>query len=368
MGSAGSAGGGIAGAAGASGGAAGSAGAGGSSGDAGSGGIGGQAGGAAGSAGNAAGSSGSAGGGTISGTPTEDALADLEAIRQEHAVVALAGEVYLIGGYVANTVSDSVIAYDPEEDSFRDVEAFPAPLNHGNAGVVGDKLYVAGFYINGGMSSATAQVFEYDPSADDWTEKASMPAGTERAASCVAVDGGFMYVIGGAVGGMSVNDVSRYDVAADEWEVLPNLPERREHCVAGAVGGIIYVAGGRADGITGIQPKTWAYDPAAEMWTEKAPLPVPRGGLAGAVLGNKLFVFGGEGNADATSGVFPDIDAYDPVENSWEALEPMAVPRHGFGAATLGDAIYLMGGATRQGGGAADDNSVFYFAPAAGGL
>jgi N-acetylneuraminic acid mutarotase len=276
--------------------------------------------------------------------------------------------VYVIGGYVANSVSDSVIAYDPGTDEFRDVEPFPAPLNHGNAGVVGDKLYVAGFYINGGMSTATAQVFAYDPAADEWTEKTSMPAGTERAAGCVAVDAGFMYVVGGADGGMSVDDVSRYDAAADEWEVLPNLPERREHCVAGAIGGIIYVAGGRADGISGIQPKTWALDAVAKTWTEKAALPVPRGGLAGATLGNELFVFGGEGNTQATSGVFADIDAYDPVSNSWKALEPMLIPRHGFGAATLGDAIYLMGGATRQGGGASDDNSVFYFAPAAGAL
>jgi N-acetylneuraminic acid mutarotase len=96
-------------------------------------------------------------------------------------------------------------------------------------------------------------------------------------------------------------------------------------------------------------------------WTEKTALSPPRGGLAGAVLKGRLVVFGGEGNEEREDGVFPDIDAYDPTTDSWEDLPPMLVPRHGYGAATLDDRIYLMGGASRQGGGAADDCSVFYF-------
>jgi hypothetical protein len=38
----------------------------------------------------------------------------------------------------------------------------------------------------------------------------------------------------------------------------------------------------------------------------------------------------------------------------------MFVPRHGYGAATLNGRIYLPGGATHQGAGATQDNSVFY--------
>jgi len=70
-----------------------------------------------------------------------------------------------------------------------------------------------------------------------------------------------------------------------------------------------------------------------------------RGGLAGAVLAGRLYVFGGEGNKERSSGVFPDIDAYDPSTNTWEKLAPMFAPRHGYGAATLNGRIYLAGGA-----------------------
>ena len=311
---------------------------------------------AGGVAGNAAG-----GGNEPLGVPTEEALPDLDAVRQEHSVVALDGIVYVIGGYVSNANSASVLAYDPATKMYTSVADFPAPLNHGNAGALNGKVYVAGFYVSSNMSTATAQTYAYDPRGDAWAEVAPLPAGTDRGAGCVAVDGDYLYVIGGAHDGKSVDDVSRYDAKNDRWDTLAKLPERREHCAAGAIGGIIYVGGGRVDGITGIEPKSWAYDPAKDEWSAKADLDPARGGLAGAVLGGRLIVFGGEGNKDATSGVFPDIDAYDPTTDTWQNLGSMLVPRHGYGAAVVGDRIYLMGGAVKQGGTPGKNSSVFYF-------
>lgn len=300
----------------------------------------------------------SASGGSL-GTPTEKALAKLPVARQEHSVAAAAGEVYVIGGYNPN-VTDSVQAYDPAKDQWRDVKSFPVKLNHGNAGAINDKIYVAGYYINGTMSTATTDAYAYDPKTDAWTKISSLPTGSQRAASCVAVDAGLMYVIGGADGGKSVADAARYDPLTNAWEELPVLPERREHCSAGVIKGVLYVAGGRADGITGIEPKTWAFDLTSKAWTEKASLAPPRGGLAGAVLGNRLFVFGGEGNMNASTGVFPDIDVYDPATNQWQALAPMLVPRHGYGAAVVDGRVYLAGGAVHQGAGGSDEVSVFW--------
>jgi N-acetylneuraminic acid mutarotase len=307
-------------------------------------------------------SAGTSGGSTASGalgTPSEKALAKLPAARQEHSVAAAAGEVYVIGGYNPN-VTDSVQAYDPAKDKWRDVKSFPVKMNHGNAGSIDDKIYVAGYYINGTMSTATTDAYAYDPKSDAWSKISSLPSGTQRAAGCVAVDAGSMYVIGGADNGKSVDHAARYDPVSNTWEELPALPERREHCSAGVIEGQLYVAGGRADGITGIEPKTWALDLASKVWTEKASLAPARGGLAGAVLGNRLFVFGGEGNMNASSGVFPDIDVYDPSTNQWQTLAPMLVPRHGYGAAVVEGRIYLAGGAVHQGAGGSDEVSVFW--------
>ncbi|HEY3498638.1 MAG TPA: kelch repeat-containing protein, partial [Polyangiaceae bacterium] len=223
------------------------------------------------------------------------------------------------------------------------------------------KIYIAGFYAAGTMSQASAQTFVYDPVADEWDELSPMPADTERAAGCVAVLGTKLYVFGGGRDNMVVADVSSYDTATDTWETLPPLPETREHCAAGAIGGKLYVGGGRTHSIPEFRPKTWQFDPVTEMYEEMEPIPTPRGGCAGAVFGNRLFVFGGEGNQDSQQGVFDNVEAYDPATDTWEEFPPLDVPRHGMQAAVLGDRIYVPGGANRQGGGAFNASSVFYF-------
>ncbi|HWP04783.1 MAG TPA: hypothetical protein VNN72_03525 [Polyangiaceae bacterium] len=117
----------------------------------------------------------------LSGMPVEEGIALLPADRQEHGVVAAHGEVYVLGGYSPD-VTPSVIAYDPAKDSWRSVKDFPSPFNHPAAGVIDDKIYVAGFYAGTSLTGpATGRTFVYDPVADTWTEKKALPDGTERA-------------------------------------------------------------------------------------------------------------------------------------------------------------------------------------------
>jgi hypothetical protein len=55
---------------------------------------------------------------------------------------------------------------------------------------------------------------------------------------------------------------------------------------------------------------------------------------------------GGEG----TRRVFGQVEAYDPQADSWQAYAPMPTPRHGMGAAVVGDAIHAAGGGPMNGG------------------
>jgi hypothetical protein len=70
-------------------------------------------------------------------------------------------------------------------------------------------------------------------------------------------------------------------------------------------------------------------------------------------------VFGGEGNAAAPSGNFPQVELYDPRADRWEALAPMPTPRHGIGAAAFDGRIFVPGGATVQGFGAVNVHEAF---------
>jgi N-acetylneuraminic acid mutarotase len=73
------------------------------------------------------------------------------------------------------------------------LEPLPKLLHHVGAAVVGGKIYVIGGYIIG--SGPVATVYEYDPAANRWNVRKSMP--TARGALAVGVFGERIHAIGG---------------------------------------------------------------------------------------------------------------------------------------------------------------------------
>ncbi len=174
----------------------------------------------------------------------------------------------------------------------------------------------------------------------------------------VAEIDGRIYAAGGFRGGESVRDFAVYDPGSDTWTALPPMPTARNHLAAAAIGGRFYAVGGR-DG-NALFGRLEAFDLATGRWlTGLAPMPTPRGGLMAAALGGRLFTFGGEGNPAIPLGVFPQTEAYDPGADRWARLAPMPNPRHGTTAVPVADAIYLPGGASREGFGTTGANDAF---------
>lgn len=293
------------------------------------------------------------------GTPVEGSIAAVPTPRGEHGVGAINGEVYVLGGFTPS-VTDSVQAYSPETDTWRDVADFPVVFHHPNVATVGDRMYVLGHHAGMGQRVGDGGTYGYDPIADEWTELTPMPPGTERGASCVTVFQDKVYIFGGT-NDVALAEASTYDPATDSWEVLPFLPERRHHCIAAVYGEKIYIVSGRDVVITEVQTASYVYDPVAQTYAEVAPILTPRGGAAGGELGGRIYVFGGEGNTDDPMGIFHEAEVYDPEADSWEALPDMNVGRHGFGAAVIGDRMYMPGGSTAQGLAPQTTASVLYF-------
>ncbi|RMF85497.1 MAG: hypothetical protein D6736_17160, partial [Nitrospinota bacterium] len=70
-------------------------------------------------------------------------LAPLPEPRQEVAVAALGGKVYVIGGIREDrSTADTVEAYDPATNRWQRVSPLPLPLHHTAAAAVQGKLYV----------------------------------------------------------------------------------------------------------------------------------------------------------------------------------------------------------------------------------
>lgn len=268
--------------------------------------------------------------------------------RQESCVVALRGEVVVVGGINGAGATVALVeAFAPVAGRWRRLADLPVSLHHANCAVADGVLVVGGF-LAGVDFTPVARTFLYQPDDDAWREVAPMPAGTERGAAGAAAHGGFLYVLGG-VQGASQALASRFDVAADAWQDLTPLPVALDHLTAHAVEDAIFVVGGRTNGIEAHTGQLLELDTAALTFTVRTGMPTSRAGFAAAVLDGEIIVVGGEGNRDADSGVFEHVEVYDPSADAWRAIVPMRTPRHGMGAAVVDGALYVPGGADRQG-------------------
>jgi|GEM_PF-1021979 len=283
--------------------------------------------------------------------------------RQENSVVAMDGKLYIIAGFNGNRrLVASVEVYDPKADKWGKIADLPQAMHHTNAAAANGKIYVLGF-LKSFLFTADGTSLVYDPKTDKWSNIKSMPSGRERGAGSVGVIEGKIYVAGGFRRGKAVSDFSVYDPKTDAWEKLPDLPDTLDHSAAGVIDGMFYLVGGRHAKITSQQDKLYVYNPKTKQWKTLKPIPTARGGIAGAVHGGRLYVFGGEGNRKLKSGVFDNVESYDPKTDTWTTHPPMKNPRHGTGAATIGNRIYIPVGADIQAFGAVKTCEIYDLSP-----
>ena len=278
--------------------------------------------------------------------------------RQEMGVAAVDGKVYVVGGFDdSGQAVATVEAYDPSTNRWTQRASLPSPLHHVNVAGVGSKLYVVGG-LTGSSFAASRTTLVYDPAQDSWAPLTSMPAGTERGASGVAVLDGRIVVAGG-LRGASVTDASVFDPQTNAWSPLQPLAVARDHLAAATVGGRVYAVAGRDQGA--LKAALEVLDAASGTWSRRADIPTARGGVAAAELSGRLVVLGGEGNRSDPAGIFHQTESYDPSADAWRTDTQMLTGRHGIGAAVVGDRLYVPGGATEEGFGAVAVNESFSY-------
>lgn len=278
---------------------------------------------------------------------------------QETAVVAVAGRLYVLGGFDASLgVVAAVQVFDPATCAWSEGPALPRAVHHANATVIGTTIWITGA-MEGLTFDSVGHVWSWDTAAATaWTEHAAMPAGTPRGASIAGAIGATIYIAGGLRDG-AVAEVSALDTATGTWSTaVPALPAIRDHGCGAVVGDTLYVIGGRAGAINALTGSVEAYTPGG-TWVTRAAMPTPRGGAACGVIGERILVVGGEGNPATATGVFAEVEAYTPSTDTWETLTSMVSPRHGMGAAVIGGRLYVPGGADAQGFAAVATHEVF---------
>lgn len=146
------------------------------------------------------------------------------------------------------------------------------------------RLYSIGGYPGEG-SGFTEEAWAYDPAIDAWEAVASLPAplGAHAAAALNAL----IYVVGGV---SPIPDAGRtlliYDPEADSWSTHPELmPTAREHVVAVAFEGQLWVIGGRTGENLDVVE---IFDPESGVWTEGPRLATPTSGHTAVVFDGEI--------------------------------------------------------------------------------
>jgi len=262
--------------------------------------------------------------------------------------------------------------FDPGAANWTKLAGNPVPVHHAAAVGIGGKMYlVGGFRMPDSGKTAwhpVADLWSYDAETQAWEALPPMP--TPRGALAAVAVGSKIYAIGGAklpakedqkegiVAGGPVEllgTLEVYDTETKSWVAKAPMSLPRNHHDAAAIGGKIYVVGGRVGSCysNGWSSNVWmneAYDVATDSWTTLQPMPTARSGIGVAALDGKIHVLGGEGWIDNFGGVFRAHEIYDPATNRWSIAPRMPTPRHGFAKAELAGKIYAISGVNNAGG------------------
>jgi hypothetical protein len=193
--------------------------------------------------------------------------------------------------------------YDIPSNVWRTPAApLPRGINHPNAAVVGNKVYLLGGLAEFAPSQWTAvpDCWVYDTGTDSWHSLTPIPSGLERGSASIGVYGTTIVLAGGMellrtaepFTQATVNTVIAFDTISRTWLTLPEaarrMPARRDHAGFAVVGHTFYVLGGRDKGQRNVRDTVFALDldNMASGWIIKdGRLPIPRGGACGCRVG-----------------------------------------------------------------------------------
>jgi len=274
------------------------------------------------------------------------AKAPMPTARNGLGVASVNNIVYAIGGdvdFYGCGMTGANEAYDPSTNTWATMAPMPTPRTMPSVAVLNGIIYVVGG--SEGCYPPSTVVEAYDPSTNTWTTKAPFPAGPGgygvTSGSGIGVINGLLYVAGGNYT-VSASPFSAllyaYDPVANSWSTRASMPDVRAATTGAVVNGLLYVVGGT--NLTVNATSTFAYDPTLDTWFTKASLLVPRGWLATTVVSDKIYAIGGS-NAGSSLG---SMEAYAPGTDTWMTLPSMPTPRSSLGAAQVNGTIYAMGG------------------------
>ena len=240
------------------------------------------------------------------------ALASLPHSDTAMAFAAYSDELFSIGGRDSEGVVGDVYRFDLETGTWTSAAPKPTPVSDIEAALIGEKIYVPGGIDASGEPVSTLEI--YDPREDSWTTGASLP---EPLANYALADyEGLLYLFGGTDGEAFLNVVWFYDPEQDIWHPGMAMASAREGAAAVALTDRIVLLGGRNE--TGLLRSTLSYVPSRDAsgenpWEEFVDMPQGRAEFGATSIYDLVYLLGGEMDGKGESGLIL-------VEDEWVSL------------------------------------------------
>ena len=216
--------------------------------------------------------------------------------------VALDDGIHVFGGIQTGvgTVADHWV-YQPSSDSWTARTPLLVQVDAAMVAAVDGQIVVAGGVTGPRQYSDRVQI--YDPASDAWLTGAPIP-GAPRLSSAFVERDGLLHLLGGGVPSLdTTNEHIAYDLTTDTWRAFAQLPGAVEAHAAGNVAGHICYFGGRlaqSGRFNSPRAETWCATPNFETWVPGPPMGAARAEVVSATLGGAVYAIGGHDDTGAS--------------------------------------------------------------------
>lgn len=273
------------------------------------------------------------------------------------------GLIWVIGAFKDNEFpnevpADFVWVYNPVNDNWIQGPAVPAGRKRGSSGLVvyNNKFYIVAGNTDGHDGGYVPWFDEFDPVTGVWTTLTDAPRPRDHFHAGVIDDK--LYVAGGRLSGGSggtfnplIAEVDVYDFTAGSWSTLPsgqNIPTPRAAASVAVFQDELYVIGGEIEDnlqgntINDAVKTTESFNPVTGNWTARAELITERHGTQAIVSGDGIHLTAGS-NTKGGAGTMKNMEFYGTdnptgtvlVAGTLTAPTSLSIPAGGTEVATL---------------------------------
>jgi hypothetical protein len=281
---------------------------------------------------------------------------NLPTARRSHASVGYDGYIYSIAGMNGTTLlGDSRVASIIDRStgalgSWSTTNGLQTGRWDHTAAVYRGYMYA----IGGGGTTTYHSSVEYasinlDGTVSSWSFTTSLNEARRNHSSVVY--GGHIYVFGGTgTGGVQLSSIEYAPINSDgtlgTWTVLGNLTSTRSSHTSVVHRGYVYIIGGLVGGTRQslVEMASISNTGSISEWRSTTSLPAARNGHASVVAGSYLYVIGSDGTGAASDSVQYAYIGADGTLSAWRDAANLSSGRYDHGAYSYGGYIYILGG------------------------